>query len=203
MATTTIQKNWRLRFVGLILDGQLHENNPKWYLLNDGTFVWAGCVTEQTNVRPILDNPLSKMVCTQRFGERPWFYEELGSPRGHNGLDFRTRDSRNNRLWKQPVSSVLDGVVMEAKYKQYLGNYVRINHSNKWESVYLHLNSIDVVANDKVKKGQVLGVSGKTETDAPHLHFGFRPADYDKSNGYMGYINPVPYFKNKIKFVAT
>lgn len=54
-------------------------------------------------------------------------------------------------------------------------NYIIILHTDGHESVYAHLawRSITVKKGDRVKRGQVIGLSGQTGyATYPHLHFG-------------------------------
>ena len=192
-------------YIGYVLDGESVSGNAKWFLTTDGDFFWSGNV-DTHNIPAsgkILARPLDELVCTQRFGERPAFYAPLGCPKGHNGIDFRTRDVNNPNDWKRPVYSVLGGTVSEAAETQWNGKFVRVAHDNGYESVYLHLSSIEVTRNQKVIVGAKLGISGNSgaASEAPHLHFGYRPINYDKDNGYMGYIDPAPYFKDEIRYV--
>ena len=92
-------------------------------------------------------------------------------------LDFKMK--RGTR-----VCAVRDGVVvrlkedgdrggLKKKYRPY-GNYVIIEHADSSRSGYWHLQKYGVLVNvgDSVKKGQVIGLSGKTGySSTPHLHF--------------------------------
>src|SRR3989344_2273511 len=184
-------------YIGYVIDGESVARNTKWFLTAEGDFFWSGGVdTHNVPVSgKILARPLDELVCTQRFGERPAFYALTGSSKGHNGMDFRTRKATDLNEWKKPVYSVLDGTISEATETDLNGKFVRITHANGYESVYLHLSSIGVTRNQKVAMSTQIGVSGNTgASEAPHLHFGYRPSNYDKDNGHMGYIDPAPYF---------
>lgn len=193
-------------YIGYVTDGENVAGNAKWFLTNEGDFFWSGNVDTSSSPvsTKIFSNPLDgPLVCTQKFGERPDFYAPLGSPKGHNGIDFRTRDIANPNNYKKPVYAVLEGIVSEATENQWNGMYVRITHTNNCESVYLHLSSFSVAKDQKVSAGTKIGVSGNSgaASEAPHLHFGYRPIPSDKNNGYMGYIDPIPFFKDTISFV--
>lgn len=192
-------------YLGYVLDGEAVANNPKWYLTSEGNFFWSGNTDAHTvaTAGKILSKPLDHLVCTQRFGERPEFYTALGSPKGHGGMDFRTRDPNNMSDWKRPVYAVLDGTVSEVAENQRDGKFIRLTHDNGYESVYQHLSSTDISKDQKVRAGVKIGITGNSggACEAPHLHFGYRPIKCNKDNGNMGYVDPAIYFKDEIKYV--
>lgn len=201
----------RLDYVGFVSDGDTVGGNAKWFLDTKGDFFWSGNTTTtkpkntpDSSPEKILFAPLKKLICTQRFAERPEFYIGLGSPKGHNGMDFRTRKEGDPNDWMQDVFTSLSGVVSEATENSLNGKYVRIAHDNSFESVYLHLSSILVSKGQKVSAKQKIGVSGNSggASEAPHLHFGLRPPKYDKNNGTMGYIDPAPYFIDQVIYLS-
>lgn len=196
------KKNAVFAVVGRVTDGAAVGGNAVWYKTADGSFIWSGNVefTPEPSGK-VLYAPLKNLICTQRFGLRPEVYAHFGCPKGHNGMDFRTRIGAS---WKQPVYAALDGTVSESGFDPaFKGNWVRIAHQNGYESVYLHLDSRTVKAGDVVAAGQQIGVSGNTggASEAPHLHFGYRPTKCDKNDGYMGYIDPAGSFIDEIVFV--
>lgn len=201
-----------LKYIGFITDGyNVGGKNSLWYVSESGDFFWSGNTTTITPAKEsalleekILHSPLEQLVCTQRFGERPEVYKKYGSPQGHNGIDFRTRKEKDLNDWKQDVFSVLDGDVSEVTENQWNGKYVRLVHGNGYESVYLHLSHIDVKNGQKVKAGEKIGISGNSggASEAPHLHFGYRPVKFDKNNGRMGYVDPAPYFKDEVRYLS-
>ncbi len=99
------------------------------------------------------------------------------SHRDRAALDFKMK--RGTR-----ICAARDGVVirlkedgdrggLKRKYRSY-GNYVIIEHEDGSRAGYWHLQKDGVLVNvgDTVKKGQVIGLSGKTGYSAmPHLHF--------------------------------
>lgn len=200
--TKAAVKNAVFPVTGFVTDGDTVGDNTKWYKTVGGDFVWSGNV-EFTAIQAakILRAPLKSLICTQRFGLRPEVYKKFGSPKGHNGLDFRTRVGKS---WKQPVYAVLAGTVSESGFDPlFKGNWVRITHPNGYESVYLHLDSRAVAVKEVVAAGQQIGVSGNTggASEAPHLHFGYRPTKCNKADGYMGYIDPAGAFIDEVVFV--
>jgi murein DD-endopeptidase MepM/ murein hydrolase activator NlpD len=153
----------------------------------------------------ILRYPLDKIKITQNFGERPEVYKPL---HGHNGMDFRTKweDSPEGQ---RPVYAAANGIVEvgDQGAKGY-GKFVRIYHLDGSETIYGHLSEHLVRDKQSVFVGKRIGISGNTGfSNAPHLHFGYRPPRFKENNGYGGYINPrssisnymtTPYFEQKI-----
>ena len=93
--------------------------------------------------------------------------------RKHEGLDIplHTGDS---------VVSTFDGIVRFAKCTSTgYGNCIVIRHLNGLETLYGHLSKIEVLENQFVKSGQLIGRGGSTgRSTGPHLHFETRLYDY-------------------------
>jgi murein DD-endopeptidase MepM/ murein hydrolase activator NlpD len=146
----------------------------------------------------MLGYPLKKVFITQKFGERPAVYKPL---KGHNGIDFRTFFN-GDYSGKMAVLSANNGEVCEAgnQGKHGYGKFIRINHPDGSQTVYGHLSSTLVKQGDQVKEGQQIGVSGNTGfSSGPHLHFGYRPPQWNQNNGYAGYEDPLPLLKETMQ----
>ena len=107
------------------------------------------------------------------------FHPVLKVRRPHNGVDFAAPIGT-------PVRSVADGVIKSAGWNGGSGRMVKIKHSNRWSTAYLHLNSISkgMRPGARVKRGQVIGTVGKTGlATGPHLHFSM----YDNGR----YVDPM------------
>lgn len=73
-----------------------------------------------------------------------------------------------------PVMAAGDGKVIEAGYNKYNGNYVFIQHGEKYVTKYLHFKKKAVKKGDSVKQGQTVGYLGGTGmASGPHLHYEF------------------------------
>lgn len=99
----------------------------------------------------------------------------------HNGIDIVGFDGKVGIVddilahSEGEVVEALDGIG-EGDNKHELGNYVRIRHDDKYETLYAHLKKGTVLfkKGDKVSKGQKLGRMGNTGTSKSsgvHLHF--------------------------------
>ncbi len=133
---------------------------------------------------------------TQGFGqsltdsELASFYQSFGMS-AHDGIDYSVPENL-------PVSTVDDGKVIQSGNGAY-GITVVVEHT--WgRSYYGHLNQNQIQVGQTVKKGDIVGLSGKTGiTTGPHLHFGIRPKDYNIFNGYFGKVDPLPYLSSHIQ----
>lgn len=117
------------------------------------------------------------------------YYKSMGFD-GHMGIDY---------AWPKPwvlipVYSAHDGLVVFAGYEEWWWNHIRIQHPDGFQTNYAHLSDISVKKGQKVDAMQKIGISGKTwSLTWPHLHFWFRPANYNYNNGFKGYANPTDF----------
>jgi len=75
-----------------------------------------------------------------------------------------------------PILSTGDGVVVEAQYGQFNGNFVKIRHNSVYSTQYLHMSHIakGIHPGVHVKQGQVIGYVGMTgEATGPHVCYRF------------------------------
>lgn len=88
--------------------------------------------------------------------------------RMHNGIDFEAR-------LNTPVFATADGTVSFAGYKDNgFGYYVEVNHGKGFVTRYAHLHrfGIRVKKKQKIKAGDLVGLSGNTgRSIGPHLHY--------------------------------
>ncbi len=90
-----------------------------------------------------------------------------GQPRSpHMGVDFAAPEGT-------PVVAFGDGQVVLTGDFYLSGRTVVINHGLGLYSIYCHLKEIVVTEGDKVRRGQRIGLVGRTgRVTGPHLHFG-------------------------------
>lgn len=93
-------------------------------------------------------------------------------------LDPFTRDRRFHRgldvsaVRGTPVFAAADGKVAYAGYQGSYGKTIKINHGHGYQSLYAHLNRINVGRGRKVERGDIIGEVGNTgRSTAPHLHY--------------------------------
>jgi murein DD-endopeptidase len=90
-----------------------------------------------------------------------------GRVMSHNGTDFSVHVGT-------PVEATADAVVVKSVRHPDMGNYIVLRHSGRYSSVYMHLSKSLVKPGQKIKMGQVIGLSGNTgRSTGPHLHYEF------------------------------
>ncbi len=107
--------------------------------------------------------PINSAI-TSKFGSARVFNGTLKSY--HGGTDFRAAVGT-------PVVAANDGIVRLAKDRYYAGGSVIIDHGYRIFTQYYHLSELKVAVGQRVKKGQVIALSGDTgRVTGAHLHFG-------------------------------
>ena len=116
--------------------------------------------------KQFLKAPLKFSRVTSGFSRRR-FHPVLKYFRPHHGIDYGAPTGT-------PVMTTADGVVVEARYKQGEGNFVRIRHSSTYDTYYLHLSRFakGLKKGTKVVQGDVIGYVGMTGlATGPHLDY--------------------------------
>lgn len=109
----------------------------------------------------------------EKIEEKAWAYplpdarviSPYGGARRHSGVDLKTKPN-------DEIYAAFDGeVVASGPYYGY-GNCIRIKHAYGLETLYSHQSKNMVKQGDKVKAGQVIGLTGRTgRATTEHLHF--------------------------------
>mgnify|MGYP002516942422 CR=1 FL=1 len=88
-----------------------------------------------------------------------------GGSRRHSGVDLKTKPN-------DEIVAAFDGdVIASGPYYGY-GNCIRIKHAFGFETLYSHQSRNMVKKGDKVRAGQVIGLTGRTgRATTEHLHF--------------------------------
>lgn len=89
----------------------------------------------------------------------------------HHGLDIAGD-------FGDSVKAAASGVVSFTGYISLYGNTVIIDHPDGKQTLYAHLNHIDVSQGDRVARGTVIAEVGSTgRSTGPHLHFEIKQGD--------------------------
>jgi murein DD-endopeptidase MepM/ murein hydrolase activator NlpD len=109
-------------------------------------------------------NPLAREISVNSFyGGR--FHPIHKVMKFHRGIDLQGIDG------EQVIASG-NGKVIDAGFREDLGNFIKIKHKYGFESVYGHLSKIKIKKGQLVTKGQVIGKVGSTgKVTGPHLHY--------------------------------
>ncbi|WGW10825.1 peptidoglycan DD-metalloendopeptidase family protein [Saxibacter everestensis] len=126
-------------------------------------------------------NPANGYPITSSFGYR--IHPITGSKRLHTGTDFGVPCGT-------PIRAAASGRVVSAGWGGGYGNRVVISHGSikgsRIATTYNHNIKVNVSAGQKVRKGQIVSISGTTGSSTGcHLHFEVM------RNG--GYVNPMGY----------
>jgi murein DD-endopeptidase MepM/ murein hydrolase activator NlpD len=110
--------------------------------------------------------PLRFFRVTSDFGLRT--NPVTGNVAMHQGLDLAAPEGTE-------VYAAADGIVTYTGFDPVYGNYIIISHSERWTSLYGHLQIIETVLRSNVKSGSLIGRVGSTgQSTGPHLHFELR-----------------------------
>jgi murein DD-endopeptidase MepM/ murein hydrolase activator NlpD len=119
--------------------------------------------------KQFLKAPLKFTRITSGFSKRR-FHPVLQYFRPHHGVDYGAPAGT-------PVMTTADGVVVEARYNRGEGNVIRIRHTSRIETSYLHLSRFarGIKRGARVTQGDVIGYVGKTGlVTGPHLDYRVR-----------------------------
>jgi murein DD-endopeptidase MepM/ murein hydrolase activator NlpD len=138
----------------------------------------------------VFSSPLDNTSVNSKFGPR-W-------GRSHNGVDLAANAAN--------VKSPLDGVVDVGEIRNdSCGGTIIITHPDGFKTGYCHMQKINVRPGQKVRKGDIIGVSGggandpgRGRSDGRHLHFTLRKDG--KLVDPMQYIDKVNVSSSDISF---
>ncbi|MDR2387422.1 MAG: M23 family metallopeptidase [Deltaproteobacteria bacterium] len=116
--------------------------------------LWSGAFIEPVNGR-----------INSSFG-RQTRLNGIMNPRPHAGADYLVPEGT-------PVKAPADGKVILTGNHFFAGNSVYIDHGQGLISMFFHLSRIDALEGQDIKKGDILGLVGKTgRVTGAHLHYG-------------------------------
>ncbi len=123
---------------------------------------------------------IAKSSATSGGGSSSWMIKPINKGyrsqgiHGHNGIDFAAPVGT-------PMYAAAGGTVLIAKsdgsWNGGYGNYVVIKHANGAQTLYAHMDTVDVVAGELISQGVQIGSVGNTgKSTGAHLHFEVRGA---------------------------
>jgi murein DD-endopeptidase MepM/ murein hydrolase activator NlpD len=174
--------NFKIIFDEVTLEGQplnvkrihsvcFEHDNKKYYAFNFGKNGKDAFYDEEGNSLQqggFLKSPLKFFRISSKFTKRR-FHPVQKVFKAHLGTDYAAPTGT-------PIMSVADGVVTEAKFAVFNGNYVKVKHNKTHTTQYLHMSRIakGMKPGTKVKQGQVIGYVGSTGlASGPHVCFRF------------------------------
>lgn len=131
---------------------------------NEAMKIYA-TITPKLYISKQFIQPLSSKI-TSSFGKARVYN---GSLKGyHSGTDFRAPMGTK-------VVAANDAKVALVEKRFYSGGTVLLDHGEGIYTCYFHMSKFDVKVGEMVKRGEVLGLSGKSgRVTGPHLHFSAR-----------------------------
>jgi murein DD-endopeptidase MepM/ murein hydrolase activator NlpD len=113
----------------------------------------------------LVRKPVNNAIMRSGFGGRR--HPILGYVKMHTGVDWAT-------AYGTPIFASGNGVIEKAGPEGGYGKYIRIKHSNGYETAYGHMSAFakGMEAGKKVRQGQVIGFVGSTgQSTGPHVHY--------------------------------
>ncbi|SDZ79752.1 Peptidase family M23 [Psychroflexus halocasei] len=158
-----------------------------------------------------LKAPLEYSRISSRYTRRR-FHPVQKRWKAHKGTDYAAPTGT-------PIWSTADGVVTISGYTRGNGKYVKVRHTNKYTTQYLHMSRRAVKKGDYVKQGDIIGYVGSTGlATGPHVCYRFwvdgRQVDPYKQDlpdaepmkekikpSYYDFIEPLKTKLDKIKYI--
>ncbi|MFI3289562.1 MAG: M23 family metallopeptidase [Rikenellaceae bacterium] len=128
-------------------------------------------------IQPIANKQLTLLTASYGLRINP-FYKTI---QPHQGVDYTIPEGTR-------IFATADGVVKSNTLSSSTtGKSLVIDHGNGYETSYNHLARIDVPRGRRVKRGDIIGLSGNTGLSlSPHLHYEVRYNDQR--------VDPIHYF---------
>jgi murein DD-endopeptidase MepM/ murein hydrolase activator NlpD len=132
------------------------------------------------SIQPVINNDLTRIATS--FGPKIHpFYRGMVQ---HDGVDYAVAEGTR-------VFATADGTVSRSQTESGAGLTVVLTHEGGYETRYSHLDRSLVRAGARVRRGDIIGLSGNTGLSlAPHLHYEVRLEDTP--------VDPVYYFFHEL-----
>ncbi len=145
------------------------------------------------SIQPILNRELTLLTASYGLRMNP-FYKTMQL---HKGVDYTVAEGTR-------VFATADGVIKSYSLESSAsGKSVTIDHGGGYESYYAHLAKIDIPRSRRVKRGDIIGMTGNTGLSlTPHLHYEvrYRGESIDPTDYMFMELNPQQY--SRIKEIA-
>lgn len=115
-----------------------------------------------------LKSPVKFSRISSRFTMKR-FHPVTKAWKAHLGTDYAAP-------YGTPILATADGIVEEACFKKFNGNYVKIRHNGQYKTQYLHMSKIakGMRKGTRVKQGEIIGYVGSTGlATGPHVCYRF------------------------------
>jgi len=148
----------------VVFDGRGEPLEYFRYELEDGEIGYYTGEGESAQ-RLLMRMPINGARISSSFGMR--FHPVLARNRPHNGTDFAAPRGT-------PIMAAGSGIVERANRFGSFGNYIRLRHTNGYQTAYAHLQGFarGVRSGARVQQGQIIGYVGTTgRSTGPHLHY--------------------------------
>lgn len=128
------------------------------------SYLYSETYKEQFITKVPAGYPLDKQIAvTSHFGVRNHPVHQV--IKFHRGTDLKSQTG-------DIVFATGEGKVIQCGFDEHLGNFVKVQHSYGFESIYGHLSAISVKKGQKVSNETKVGKVGATGTvTGPHLHY--------------------------------
>jgi LysM repeat protein len=128
------------------------------------SLIWGEGKCAPTNLGPVGSGTYVWPSTERRISGFEWTPDV-----GHYGVDVGGKTGN-------PIYTVDNGVVVYAGWSDWgYGNVIAVDHGDGLQTLYAHLDSLNVVCGDFVYQGDTIGFMGSTgNSSGPHLHFEIR-----------------------------
>lgn len=164
VAETGEEKTGRLLYARLERGGKRKDVELTWFQPKGqrGQFFHPDGASIQ---KLLMRTPVDGARISSQFGSRR--HPVLGYTRMHSGMDFAAPTGT-------PIMAAGSGTVVFAGRHGGYGNYIKIRHSNGYETAYAHMRGFKagIRRGVQVAQGEVIGYVGSTGlSSGPHLHY--------------------------------
>lgn len=130
--------------------------------------------------------PVDNFRMTSKYGYREDPFR--GRRARHKGVDMAGPIGT-------PIYATADGVIGRAQWVSGYGKYIEIEHGGGIQTRYGHMSALNVVSNQKVKRGDLIGFMGSTgRSTGSHLHYEVRISGEP--------VNPMPFLQSSDYLLA-